>query len=363
MSRRKLKEHYKDNDNESPEGSFHGSRRTLAKNISTIQDPQQLYMAGAGKFLDEVDPIILADHPENIKLWLPSNLPSSSHEECCIPGLPYIEYRLRYAIATNALQDIRRFLRFSRAILTKTRSHISQTQKTRSNGQVDRVQRRIAQATATYRASWSAINRLAPNEEFGPWKDLLQELCQEDIRGPGREDSETSESHYLPSWIWRTPHQASASADEADLHAAIRVEWCQAQEQAARYEEEIELVVEEMRRTLVFFEFLTHEWERRTIFLLEGVDDTTNHGIGAYAFKQAAIYRKMVDMFVGDWYRCLKEKSLGLSWLEKYPTPSPATRQRLVSNVQLYHANSTPSDFEIQGDEVEVPILDYDHFE
>ena len=64
-----------------------------------------------------------------------------------------------------------------------------------------------------------------------------------------------SESHYVPSWIWHMPLQGSVSGDDQDLSSALQVEWCKAQERATRYEEEIELVVEEMRRTLVFFEW------------------------------------------------------------------------------------------------------------
>ena len=51
------------------------------------------------------------------------------------------------------------------------------------------------------------------------------------------------------------PLQGSVSGDDQDLSSALQVEWCKAQERATRYEEEIELVVEEMRRTLVFFEW------------------------------------------------------------------------------------------------------------
>ena len=338
-----MKEQHQDKDADPLEDSFHGRRHTLSKNINVIRSPQRLYMTGIGNLLDDIDPILLADHPEKVKLWLPSDLPPSSRDEQCIPGLACIEYRLRYAAATNALQDIRRFRRFYQAIITKTRSHISNTQNTRNNSQVEKVQRRIVQATATYQASWSAINRLAPNEEFGPWKKQLLELHPNDVRGPAREGSETSQSRHLPSWIWQTSLQTSVSTDEADLCAALRVEWCQAQERAARYEEEVGLVVEEMRRTLAFFEWLACDWEKRATFRPKGADCTTDLGFSAYAHKQAAMYRKLVAVFVRDWYDCLNQRSLGWSWLKEYSIPSLTKRHRLVSNVQLYHCTPVPS--------------------
>lgn len=357
-------------------GSFHERRRTLARSISAIRDPQRLYMDGIGHLLDNIDPILLADHPENIQLWLPSDLSSSTRDQCCIPDLPRLEYRLRYATAMSALQDIRRFRQYSRAITTKTQSHISNTQKTitRVRSQFDRIQQRINRAAATYRASWYAIRKLAPNEEFGPWKNCLRELRREDIRGPGREGSETSESRYVPSWIWQTPLEASASIDKQGFCASLRVEWCKAQERAVRYEEEVELVVEEMRRTLAFFKWLANKWERRAISSSSspggpGIDQAIVQGISAYAYKQAGIYRDLVDVFIGNWYELLKRESLGSSWLHEYPPPPPAKRHRLASNVRRYHHasasadNSGDSDIEdndTEGDCLSEPAFDDD---
>jgi hypothetical protein len=302
-------------------------------------------MSGVDRLLDGIDIVLITDHPENVQLWLPSDLPQSSRDELCTPGLASMEYHHRYAAAIGALQDIRRFLQFSQAIITKTQSHISNTQKTRNNTQTKKVRQKIALAAATYRVCRSAISKLAPNEEFGLWKDHLQELAQDDLRGPVRGDSETSESRHQASWIWTTPALSSRSTDDdsEDLHAALRVEWCKAQERASRWEEEVELVVEEMRRTLVYFKWLAHEWEKKATLRVDTsspTDDVTMAGISAYAHKQAALYRKLVDIFINNWYECLKAKSLGSPWLEAYPEPPPAKRGRLVSNVKHYHDTS-----------------------
>ena len=88
---------------------------------------------------------------------------------------------------------------------------------------------------------------------------MMTELLKEDICGPGREDTEKSELHHVPSWIWKTPLQASASIHNQDFYASMWVEWCKAQENAVRYKEEIVLVVEEMEHTLTYFEWLTRE--------------------------------------------------------------------------------------------------------
>jgi hypothetical protein len=145
--------------------------------------------------------------------------------------------------------------------------------------------------------------------------------------------------------------------------------------------EEVQLVVEEMQRTLVFFEWLACEWERRaTVPLMDSskvdsaasevdstasevddtasdvdsmvleVDSTTATGISAYTHKQAAVYREMVAVFVNDWYECLETKSLGSSWLKHYPSPPMIKRCRLVSNVRLYHPTFARPDTDLPTD-------------
>ena len=135
-------------------------------------------------------------------------------------------------------------------ILTlKMQLHIANMQRTatRTRGLFDKVKVKLNQAVSTYRVSWKAIESLAPNEEFGPWKETLLQLRDSNIHRPGREDSEPSESRFVQSWIWTTALQHSTSPNDPDLQATLRIEWCKTQERAKRYEEEVQLVVEEMR--------------------------------------------------------------------------------------------------------------------
>ena len=85
-----------------------------------------------------------------------------------------------------------------------------------------------------------------PSEEFGLWKESLLELQNGDICGPGTDESQPSNSHSIQSWIWTTAPQASALPEDPDLQATLQIEWAKAQEQAKHYEEEVELVIEEM---------------------------------------------------------------------------------------------------------------------
>ena len=295
--------------------------------------------------IDSIDPVLLADHPENIELWLPSAFPPSSLHAQCADGLPQLEYRLRCAQAATALHDIRNFRRLTRILAVKTQSHIANTQRTatRTRTLFDKVKIKLGQAVSTYRTARKAIANLAPDEEFGPWKASLLELRNEDVRGPGCDENQPSKSRFVQSWIWTTAPQVSASPEDPDLQAALRVEWAKAQERAKRYEEEVELVVEEMRRTLVFLEWKAKEWTSFAISPPLGnsaIDTTAVNGITVYAKKQADIQRRMAKLFLEDWYHLLARLPFKVKWLKNYPRPPEIKRRRLISNVRLYHISS-----------------------
>ena len=253
------------------------------------------------------------------------------------------------APSVSALHDIRCFCRLIRAFVVKTQSHISNTQGTRTQGLFGGVKAKQAWAVSTYWAAWNAIMSLAPNEEFGCWKGTLFELKNDNIRGPGCNESEHSESHYVQSWIWTTPQSRTSieglDPNDPNLHVAVWIEWCKAQEWAKHYKEEVELVVEEMWQTLVTFEWNAQKWEAMALSppppsAHMTFDTTTLLGVAAYAYKQADIQRKMFKVFLNDWYHALEQRNLGSPWLKQYSCPPENKHHRLPSNIWLYHSGS-----------------------
>ena len=307
-------------------------------------------MPGSTSLLDAVDVDQLAEHPELAKLWLPSDLPLESRDTSCIPDLALTEYRMRRAQAFEALNEVRRSQRIYRGLLVKNKAHISTTKKTRSRGLFERFKVKVHRAVKIYRADHAAIKRLGPNEEFGPWKNALRGLRNKDIRGPGREkEHERSESRHTPSWIWfSSPGQSLDDADldvlatPIELHDSIRAEWCRLQERLARFEEEVGLTTEEMRRVLTFFEWKACWWESSAASRREqgSIDEQTKVGIEAYAYGQAEVYRQMITVFVSDWHTLLESNDLASSWLSQYMCEPKIEYRRLVSNVTLYHPDA-----------------------
>jgi hypothetical protein len=301
-------------------------RRVLSQAIRSLSSPQRVYMPGASALLDEVDPSAISEAPETVKLWFPSQLPFGSREESCVPGLPHLELRLRLAQAYDSLDLIRRLHGVYHVLLTKNKVHVSSSQgtMTRTKSLFTNFSFKIDQAAAKYREARIALTRLDPNEQYSDWKKDLRELRREDIRGPARETKEMSESQREVSWIWRTSSlDLDAGINDPALRNVMRTEWCKATARAQRFEEEVEIVVEEMRRTLAFFEWAAADWERRAKDRIgePRMDDYVANGLVAYSARKAAHFRQLIAVFIQDWYHPLDRKSLGSSWLKNYPCP------------------------------------------
>jgi hypothetical protein len=211
-------------------------------------------------------------------------------------------------------------------LLAKNQVHVSTSQGTMTKAKAifTNFILKIDQAAARYHDARVALLHLDPDGKISPWKEDLRELRQNDIRGPSREGDEKSESRQQPSWIWQMSSlKEGAGINDPELKDVMRVEWCKAIARVERFEEEVELTVEEMRRTLLFFECTARDWERRGEARVgePTMDEEMTAGVRAYAARQAALYRRLVDIFVNDWYTCLDLKSLGSDWLPKYKCP------------------------------------------
>ena len=83
----------------------------------------------------------------------------------------------------------------------------------------------------------------------------------------------------------------------------MRIEWCKARARAMRWAEEVELLKEEMRRILQFFEWRAQCWDERGLedALHNVVDDDEREGLFAYAKRQASLCRRLAESFRTSW--------------------------------------------------------------
>ena len=299
-------------------------------------------MPGLSYLLDEAnDDSGLDAHLEMLKLRLPSQLSPHDHDSWCLPGLPSLEARFWSAQADDVLAEICQLQRLYQGLSDQSRKHITNTQHTVTcmKGTFERYKACISRFATLYRQARRLVVTLDPNGEVTQWASRLLELEETDLRGPGREADKPSKGHVMPSWIWQVPKPSpplnvshpNASIDNSDqpdlshraasgeeVTVSIRAHWARCQARAEHHEEEVELILEEMRWTLEFFKWKSHWWltiqnERGTS--AAPPDPQIQHGLWAYANRQASMYSSLVNMYMNHWRKFLTQHSLGLEWL------------------------------------------------
>ena len=310
-------------------------------------------MPGVASILDDVRE---NDLPEDLfKLWLPSEISAEDRDAWCLPDIPFLEFRFRYAQAEDSLAEVRRFLKLLQGLRDQKAKHPSYVQKnvTRSQGLVDGLAAKVRRNASRYSHARDAMLALDPDEKFVPeWTKRFQKLNESDIRGPGHKSEDRSEGQFLLTWIWLVPRSnhppSTATAqnismtttypsvpgsgaatstneptagDDAGLADSMRVHWAKCQARAERYEEEVLLTIEEMGRTLLYFKWKQSFWlslqsEQATSGSPPSAD--VQRGLCAYALRQANIYDVLIVSFVSRWRKTLHSNGLSPAWLPQY---------------------------------------------
>jgi hypothetical protein len=164
---------------------------------------------------------------QSIRLYLPSFIGSRAP---CNTRVHEFEFRLRYAQACDALNELRHYLRLRSHLWTfKTRFERSQRPNTRARNVIERCTHKIETAAMKYRVAREALTRLSPLLGRVGWEMTLRVLEAKDIRAltedvqdmdpAARKKSEwrRSEGRQVVSWIWTTPGVA-ADDDDIGLH-------------------------------------------------------------------------------------------------------------------------------------------------
>ena len=96
------------------------------------------------------------------------------------------------------------------------------------------------------------------------------------------------------------------------------VEWAKTYARANRFGEEVELVLEEMRRTQRYFAWRCSWWlQREDVQTIGGCNsELITSGRRAYARKQVSIYTRLASKFVGTWERELERNELSIDLLK-----------------------------------------------
>ncbi|KIL68676.1 hypothetical protein M378DRAFT_184632 [Amanita muscaria Koide BX008] len=304
-------------------------KRTLMfRQIQRWRDIQLVYTPCVGCLLaaslsaatlDGETVTVFSEPAELISLYLPSSLPTHLRQLPEMLSVVEKECRLRVAQADDALADIRRQCRITSGLWQFKCLNVSRTgnkPNTRMHTLFNRFNLRTQRCAQRYRAAWKALLALDPD---GSWRTRLQELRDADIRGPGKDDlgdKTTSNGRFEPSWIWLVPRVLSApdmESSEETLDDSMRVEWMKSRARKERWEEEVLLVEEEMRRVICYFEWKARWWwdqrKLRTSMDLDIVD-----GVAAYASKQASYCKRMAESCVQFWLPFFTSEGVVVDW-------------------------------------------------
>jgi hypothetical protein len=81
---------------------------------------------------------------------------------------------------------------------------------------------------------------------------------------------------------------------------ALRVEWAKCKARASRWNEEILLVEEEMRRVIAFGRWKA-DWWKAQITRRHGIENGLYEGLRAYAVEHEALEREFADALEAKW--------------------------------------------------------------
>ncbi|KAF8236756.1 hypothetical protein L208DRAFT_1250942, partial [Tricholoma matsutake] len=280
--------------------------------------------------------------PEDVELWLPSNLPPERQHATCVEGLLEMENKLRMAQCYDGLEGVQHLLHVkARMVHFKNKNVRGQRDGLCSRVVIDHVHACVRLFAEKYRATRVAKLALVGS---GDWEAILQPLKDSDIcaytdpswmkKGGGRqgtqEDEEmetvvvvdtegqgegsidllpnvqrdgTGETRCTLSWIWTTMPVNLADGQNDDI---LRSEWAKSRARAAQATEEVILLREEMHHVLVFLPWKAGWWlqqaECRSVSDLSLLE-----GLQAYAMQQSYVQTLLATHFHCIWKSPLED--------------------------------------------------------
>ena len=258
--------------------------------------------------------------PETWPLLLPSDIPRDERSPCHKKVIE-TERALRLAQLQDSLAGLRqsrRALRNLRLYFKKNMAGEGVKTQTKSRTIETNANDRINRAVWRYRTAHRALLELDPT---GDWAAEYRELRDEDNRGPLKEAEEggTGDGRYIPSWIWAAPSAMvlpgeGSAAEQQEINETVRHEWMTCRARADRWKEEEELLQEEMRRVIVFLEWKSRTWFEKVGNRAGSCTPDIQHGVDAYARRQANVYRELAISFAGQWLPYLNACRLETKW-------------------------------------------------
>ncbi|KAJ7116241.1 hypothetical protein C8R43DRAFT_1137919 [Mycena crocata] len=318
------------------ESRIHDMRLSFFAKLRTFRNLQEIYMPGAIRAVKREDERRDTDaeppKAEAVKLWMPSEFEEEEERgEACQSGLGDMEAKLREAQCSDALLAIRSRLHTKRHLIGFRDQFITgQNDTTKARKLIDVVGDRVNTSEKKYTRARGALSVLKGKDHAPHFKVLKREDLTLDgelgdkevaarkklaLAGVGKRNRlprhlEGSTRKTL-SWIWTAVNATFGPEDEPHLHEAVRVEWSRAKARKKRWEEEVTLIREEMRRVLRYLEWQSGWWDERA-------EEAASHSktpemagaLRGYAVKQALLHRDLEAHFKRKWGQSMHTAAL-----------------------------------------------------
>ncbi|KAH9845982.1 hypothetical protein C2E23DRAFT_872607 [Lenzites betulinus] len=300
---------------------IHERRTSLRRKIQKYRELQAVYMPVATSVLAEDDACRTdVQHVELIRIGLPSEISASRRTAVCSARLIEMEIRLRTAQCRDALQDIRNKLHTIDQLYNYKKLNVrNQGPNTRARNSIAQQEARKLRAVQKYRRARHAVAVLSGP---GDWELEFKLLRDEDVRGIEDDDpaviekrkrkrgdkSGPAEGRRRMLWIWHT----SNTDGPQQITDSLRVEWLKSRARHMRWQEEIKLLPEEMRRVLATHRHEAEKWHAcAKASAAASSDPLVQEGLTAYASTQASIRLAMAQVLLRVCQPLAKKASSG----------------------------------------------------
>ncbi|TDL13652.1 hypothetical protein BD410DRAFT_817279 [Rickenella mellea] len=293
-------------------------RNVLRRKIDAWMESHVVYLPCVTQLrLDAAREQTVLEEAEDIKLWLPSQIPPTSRGD---GTAVHLEWQLRLAQARDSLDDLRHNLHLRSFLAYDKYKNVRGIRpNTRSNGLITRANEKVKAAADTYSIARLALTSLGLGPDGATWENIVLPLRPVDIRPITEGLDGESEGQRSISWIWKVEGVAQGmhgdGEDDPNLQDTLRVEWAKARARALRYGEEVDLLTEEMRRTLQWLLARSDFWTTRSLPAMWSDKVTSvqsQNGLIAYAHRQAAIYLGLGAQFAKMWKSVPRDIQAGL---------------------------------------------------
>ncbi|KAJ7209387.1 hypothetical protein B0H12DRAFT_1033950, partial [Mycena haematopus] len=251
-----------------------------------------------------------------IKLWLPSAIaaaPAPRMVSIVQKSVLEHEYRLRVGQASEALHELRRLLLVRTHLYKMKDTHARGVRANmRSGDKIAALNEQIKRAVAQYRAARKALVTLGQWLSRKDWEWTLLDLKEDDIRGLPQSQFHDPERKKKKkrarvkkvdrplSWIWISREERWEPGSVSAMNEAVRIEWAKTRARAMRWQEEVDLLEEEMRRISQFLRWRSEWWSGKVDRRGLG-EGPQREGETAYAIRQASIQATLADEFAREW--------------------------------------------------------------